>query len=60
MRLQRGARLRPTVTLVFVVHVIMLADPDSDEVRDVEVVDEVTLHRIPGTRTKGGAPAIHG
>ena len=40
----------------FSVDVIMLADPDSDaDGVTVETVDGVTLHRIPGSRTKGGA-----
>ncbi len=39
----------------FVVDVIMLADPDNPDGPRTETVEGVTLHRIPGSRTKGGA-----
>ncbi len=39
----------------FDVDVIMLADPDNPNGPRTETVEGVTLHRIPGSRTKGGA-----
>ncbi len=39
----------------FSVDVIMLADPEKPDAATEEVVEGVTLHRIPGSRTKGGA-----
>lgn len=38
----------------FEVDVVMLADPDNPDGPRTEMVEGVTLHRIPGSRTKGG------